>query len=273
MRRLSTCLLALVTLGCAGLLQAEGDQAGECDNDADEDQDGLFDCDDEGCANSDTCKAEAYQLDDSTRLSELTQEDCALLCKEQGEKRGYTCENDGNPYTLTYGYDDIEDCDDIECDDDFSDCSATVGEFRDCQDRMEDVHQADACATEEPEACDVIEDCDPTPVSCPLLEGEWVFVMEWYASTCSDDELLDFTLVVECTHGAQNDFEIRVDIYDEHPIPCNSYDPGEFSCVLEEPYSVELYGDYNAPRDEVENVTLQFSDGCEAEGEAHGYHI
>lgn len=33
----------------------EGDEKGECSDDADNDQDGLFDCDDPGCAGSDSC--------------------------------------------------------------------------------------------------------------------------------------------------------------------------------------------------------------------------
>ena len=32
---------------------AEGDEEGECSNDADEDEDGLYDCDDPDCAGSD----------------------------------------------------------------------------------------------------------------------------------------------------------------------------------------------------------------------------
>ena len=33
----------------------EGDESGECSDNADNDQDGLFDCDDEGCAGSEDC--------------------------------------------------------------------------------------------------------------------------------------------------------------------------------------------------------------------------
>ena len=36
-------------------VEYEGDEPGECSDDADNDQDGLFDCDDEGCAGSDVC--------------------------------------------------------------------------------------------------------------------------------------------------------------------------------------------------------------------------
>ena len=34
----------------------EGDEAGECSDEADNDRDGLFDCDDEGCAGSPDCE-------------------------------------------------------------------------------------------------------------------------------------------------------------------------------------------------------------------------
>ena len=35
----------------------EGDEAGECSDEADNDKDGLFDCDDDTCAGSPACKA------------------------------------------------------------------------------------------------------------------------------------------------------------------------------------------------------------------------
>ena len=35
----------------------EGDDAGECSDEADNDRNGLFDCDDEGCSGSPACKA------------------------------------------------------------------------------------------------------------------------------------------------------------------------------------------------------------------------
>ena len=45
------CVMPLL-MGCG---QYEGDEGGECTDLADNDQDGLFDCDDEGCANSPEC--------------------------------------------------------------------------------------------------------------------------------------------------------------------------------------------------------------------------
>ena len=50
-------------IGCAGdntFIEKEdalfeGDEAGECSDDADNDQDGLFDCEDDGCSGSDAC--------------------------------------------------------------------------------------------------------------------------------------------------------------------------------------------------------------------------
>ena len=39
-------------------VKIEGDDAGECSDEADNDNDGLFDCDDEGCKGSPACKEE-----------------------------------------------------------------------------------------------------------------------------------------------------------------------------------------------------------------------
>ena len=55
--RLLPCLtLALfLTPGCFGEEEFEGDLAGECSDGADNDQDGLFDCDDDDCTGSSEC--------------------------------------------------------------------------------------------------------------------------------------------------------------------------------------------------------------------------
>ncbi len=51
--------LATLWLACAGgNAEYEGDEPGECSDAADNDQDGLFDCDDEGCVGSADCPAE-----------------------------------------------------------------------------------------------------------------------------------------------------------------------------------------------------------------------
>jgi len=58
LRLLPVFLIALsVAPGCFGEPdEFEGDFAGECSDDADNDQDGLFDCDDDDCAGSDECE-------------------------------------------------------------------------------------------------------------------------------------------------------------------------------------------------------------------------
>ena len=53
------CLAAValpVILGCAGVLSApEGTNPGECADDADNDADGLMDCEDDGCDGASNC--------------------------------------------------------------------------------------------------------------------------------------------------------------------------------------------------------------------------
>jgi len=49
--------LALIWLACSGgIAEYEGDEAGECSDAADNDRDGLFDCDDDGCDGSPDCE-------------------------------------------------------------------------------------------------------------------------------------------------------------------------------------------------------------------------
>ncbi len=49
------CSLLGALAGCGVPQEEEGDEAGECSDAADNDVDGLFDCDDEGCANAPAC--------------------------------------------------------------------------------------------------------------------------------------------------------------------------------------------------------------------------
>ena len=58
MRALSPSLAFLVLVGCGGGKDdaAEGTAAGDCSDAADNDADGLFDCDDDGCAGSPDCE-------------------------------------------------------------------------------------------------------------------------------------------------------------------------------------------------------------------------
>ena len=62
--------LAFFMFGCPSApdpepVQVEGDEAGECSDEADNDSDGLFDCDDEGCQGSPACKEDDSQTDGS----------------------------------------------------------------------------------------------------------------------------------------------------------------------------------------------------------------
>lgn len=54
------CLCVIVIAGCSGgASRYEGELAGDCTNAADDDRDGDFDCDDEGCARSPACSGVA----------------------------------------------------------------------------------------------------------------------------------------------------------------------------------------------------------------------
>ena len=52
------CQILLFTLVASACASFEGDDAGECSDEADNDRDGLFDCDDPDCAGAPTCGAE-----------------------------------------------------------------------------------------------------------------------------------------------------------------------------------------------------------------------
>ena len=57
--------LALIGPGC-GPQRIEGQQAGDCSDRADNDMDGLFDCDDEGCTNGPSCDDDSSPGDDDS---------------------------------------------------------------------------------------------------------------------------------------------------------------------------------------------------------------
>src|SRR6185436_10840445 len=71
-------LLAILLVSCSdgdsGPAEAyEGDAAGECDNGADDDRDGFFDCDDNGCMGSSVCAGSESDADTDTEPSPLAQ--------------------------------------------------------------------------------------------------------------------------------------------------------------------------------------------------------
>jgi len=79
---LTICLLLTSFTGCMGNSEDvkddspveeilyEGDEAGECSDEADNDKDGLFDCDDDQCAGSPACKAEDKPKDEKNNTEE-----------------------------------------------------------------------------------------------------------------------------------------------------------------------------------------------------------
>ena len=66
------CMLLLT--GCLGddedsdttIVLYEGDDPGECSDGADNDKDGLFDCDDEQCSGSPACKEDGSSVENNT---------------------------------------------------------------------------------------------------------------------------------------------------------------------------------------------------------------
>jgi hypothetical protein len=62
--RLFLVLFSVFTLiGCPATPEEEGDEAGECSDEADNDSNGLFDCQDEGCKGSPACKEDDPQTE------------------------------------------------------------------------------------------------------------------------------------------------------------------------------------------------------------------
>ena len=73
------CLIAASFTGCTEDVKDdspveeilyEGDETGECSDEADNDKDGLFDCDDDQCAGSPACKAEDKPKDEKNNTEE-----------------------------------------------------------------------------------------------------------------------------------------------------------------------------------------------------------
>ncbi len=53
--RVLTLTTIFAIFGCTGLFAVEGANPGECADDADNDGDGLFDCDDSDCVGASSC--------------------------------------------------------------------------------------------------------------------------------------------------------------------------------------------------------------------------
>lgn len=95
----------------------------------------------------------------TTLLADLTDEDAVSLCQEAGAEREYECEADGVSYTITYGYENVEDCDDEEAPNFPDDCEATVDDWRACSDATEAALTEDACHAEEVDECEAVYKC------------------------------------------------------------------------------------------------------------------
>ena len=92
------------------ILRIEGAEGGDCSDEADNDQDGLFDCDDEGCTDSPAC--DVVEVDfDATTDSEPTDTDEEAGVSDETTDSGMPVEvdGDGDGFTLSAG-----DCNDAE---------------------------------------------------------------------------------------------------------------------------------------------------------------
>lgn len=98
----STLLLTLACTGTPDPEPAEGDDPGECSDDADNDRDGLFDCDDQDCAGADAC---APVVDTDVDTDSDTDTDSDPDTDTEGPDPG--ADNDGDGVSPMAG-----DCDD-----------------------------------------------------------------------------------------------------------------------------------------------------------------
>lgn len=62
MKHTITALGAFLFAAAACTVPVEGQSPGDCTNDADDDADGRFDCDDDGCAGASACQAADTQF-------------------------------------------------------------------------------------------------------------------------------------------------------------------------------------------------------------------
>lgn len=90
---------------------------------------------------------------DSTKLSDLTTSEAQDLCEESIGTRTITC--NGTTFTLETTQ---ADCDAATADEIPASCPATVGDFRDCQDAIDDATDAQLCEGL-PTACAAVSAC------------------------------------------------------------------------------------------------------------------
>ena len=177
----------------------EGDEAGECDDRADNDRDGLFDCDDDGCEGSPDCSGDdddnVSDDDDDTTADDddsatdddddtTTDDDdsaadddddaTAIDADSDGSPQGVDCD-DGNPLNFP-GNTEICDAQDNDCD---PNTEAGDGETDDDSDTVINCNDSDdsdptICIDTDQDGCD---DCssgtfDPAQDGCGSSVGD-----------------------------------------------------------------------------------------------------
>jgi len=143
----SMAILLVLLLCCQdeGDVEIEGDDAGECSDGADNDLDGLFDCDDSGCEGSPDCAGDDDTGDDDAGDDDASDDDSAgdddAGDDDAGDDDTSTDDADGDGWSPADG-----DCDDGDpdvhpeaqevCDGDDEDCDGVIDE-----------EDADGCTT------------------------------------------------------------------------------------------------------------------------------
>ena len=141
-------LLALFVSGCDDEEEEEieGDDAGECSDEADNDQDGLFDCDDDGCHGSPACDGGDADADSDVDADVDADTDADADADEDGPPQ--ECVEEDDP-----ACDDDNPCTDDSCDVEAGECvNEDSDEGTDCEGTL-------FCA--DGETCDGDGNCDP----------------------------------------------------------------------------------------------------------------
>ena len=79
----------------------EGDDPGECVDDADNDRDGLFDCNDDGCAGSPDCNGDTQNTDTSTQRTDTSSQNPDTNTQNNDTSTQHTDTSSQNPDTGT----------------------------------------------------------------------------------------------------------------------------------------------------------------------------
>jgi hypothetical protein len=93
----------------------------------------------------------ACGVSDSSLLTELSDSQAVSLCEEYGEKE-ITCGEGEFTFTFTFG----ADCDTTTADETPAECTATVGDYRDCFDAIYAMTDEEFCNSEDIPECDAL---------------------------------------------------------------------------------------------------------------------